>query len=293
MGRLAVAPGWRLPRRRGREGWVVATLRCVVDARTGEAVGQPLRCRTMVLNCGTEFYKLSRRMPGWGVGWGKMFSMSELRAAEGRRGRTRSADVGRELLVAAEGVLAREGPGGLTVRAVAAEAGIAPMGVYNHLGGKDGLVEALLVRGFDRLRAAVEPGGEPGVLERLGSSQCRYREFALANPHLYAMMFENAVSNRGSSPAYSEHAVAAFTVLVRTIELAAAGGVIAAPEPRAAAQQIWSAVHGAVTLELKGLIQVPDPEAAFRALVSTLLRGLAQTPALPTASPSPFPGSPS
>jgi Tetracyclin repressor-like, C-terminal domain len=51
--------------------------------------------------------------------------------------------------------------------------------------------------------------------------------------------------------------------------------VITAPEPRAAAQQIWSAVHGAVTLELKGLLQVPDPETAFRALVSTLLRGLA------------------
>ena len=68
-----------------------------------------------------------------------------------RRGRTPSADVERELLAAAETVLVRDGPGGLTVRAVAAEAGIAPMGVYNKLGGKDGLVDALLIRGFDRL----------------------------------------------------------------------------------------------------------------------------------------------
>ena len=73
-----------------------------------------------------------------------------------RRGRTPSADVERELLAAAEAVLVRDGPGGLTVRAVATEAGIAPMGVYNRLGGKDGLVDALLIRGFDRLGAAME-----------------------------------------------------------------------------------------------------------------------------------------
>src|SRR5882724_2043572 len=85
-----------------------------------------------------------------------------------RRGRTPSADVERELLTAAEAVLVRDGPGGLTVRAVAAEAGIAPMGVYNRLGGKDGLVDALLIRGFDRLRASLEAAqsdtAEPDML---------------------------------------------------------------------------------------------------------------------------------
>jgi AcrR family transcriptional regulator len=204
-----------------------------------------------------------------------MSCMNETRAVAGRRARTRSADVERELLAAAETVLVREGPVGLTVRAVATEAGMSHMGVYNHLGGKDGLIEALLARGFDRLRAAVEPGDESDVLDRLRNAQLRYREFALANPHLYAMMFENAVPHKRSLPAFSEHAAAAFTALVHNIELAAATGAITAPEPRKAAQQIWSAVHGAVTLELKGLVQVPDPEAAFRALVSTLLRGLA------------------
>ncbi|MFD9734544.1 WHG domain-containing protein [Umezawaea sp. NPDC059074] len=199
--------------------------------------------------------------------------MNETRAA-GRRSRTRSVDVERALLAAAEAVLAREGPGGLTVRAVATEADIAPMGVYNHLGGKDGLVEALLTRGFDRLRAAVEPGDESDALARLSGSQTRYRAFALANPHLYAMMFDTGASQRKTSPLFTERAAASFTALVRNIELAAATGAITAPDPRLAAQQVWSAVHGAVILELHGLLQVPDPEAAFHALVATLLRGL-------------------
>src|SRR5215472_18001843 len=115
-----------------------------------------------------------------------MFRMSE----PGRRSRTPSAEVERELLAAAETVLVRDGPGGLTVRAVAAEAGIAPMGVYNRLGGKDGLVDALLIRGFDRLRAPIEASRERDMLTRFRTCGMRYRQFALANPHFYAIMFE-------------------------------------------------------------------------------------------------------
>src|ERR1700735_2881648 len=88
-------------------------------------------------------------------------------AQGGRRGRTPSAGVEREWLAAAEAVLVRDGPVGLTVRAVAAEAGIAPMGVYNRLGGKDGLVDALLIRGFDRLPGARDGTPRPGRAGRV------------------------------------------------------------------------------------------------------------------------------
>src|SRR6202035_5492948 len=85
-----------------------------------------------------------------------MDGMRTASTAPGRRARTPSSDVQRELISAAEQVLVRDGPGGLTVRAVAAQAGIAPMGVYNRLGGKDGLIDALLIIGFDRLRASID-----------------------------------------------------------------------------------------------------------------------------------------
>ena len=193
----------------------------------------------------------------------------------GRRSRTPSAEIERELLAAAETVLVRDGPGGLTVRAVAAEAGIAPMNVYNRLGGKDGLVDALLIRGFDRLRAAIEAGREPDMLARLRSCGLRYREFALANPNFYAIMFEDAIPREHESTEVTEHARGSFAALVRLVELASASGVIAAPNPLEAAQQIWSAVHGAVALELKGLVLTPDPEATYGAFIDTVIRGLA------------------
>jgi AcrR family transcriptional regulator len=206
-------------------------------------------------------------------------SESPLRTVTGappaRRSRTPSAEVERGLLAAAEAVLVREGPGGLTVRAVAAEGGIAPMGVYNRLGGKDGLVDALLIKGFDRLRATLEAGDEPDTLERLRSCCLRYRAFALGNKHFYAIMFEEAIPRGRDSAEVGERARAAFGVLVRAVELAAAARVLDAPGPFEAAQQIWSCAHGAVALELKGLVLTADPEAAYRALVETLIRGLA------------------
>jgi AcrR family transcriptional regulator len=209
-----------------------------------------------------------------------MFCMSEAGASApgaARRSRTPSAEVERELLSAAEAVLVREGPGGLTIRAVAAEAGIAPMGVYSRLGSKDGLIDALLIKGFDRLRAAIEAGRELDLLARLRNCGLRYRQFGLDNPHFYALMFEEARPHAHEDEAgeVATHARAAFGALVRNVELAAAAGVIAAPDPVETAQQIWSGVHGAVALELKGLVLTPDPAVTYAAFIETIIRGLA------------------
>lgn len=192
-----------------------------------------------------------------------------------RRNRTPSTEVEPLLLAAAEAVLVRDGPGGLTVRAVAAEAGVAPMAVYSRLGGKDGLVDALLILGFDRLRAAIEAGHEPDIAARLYNCGLRYRNFALGNQYFHAIMFQDAIPRGRTSAEVAEHAIAAFGALARTVELAAEAGVLATADPLQAAWQIWSAVHGAVAFELSGLIPAPDPEAAYRAFLQVIISGLA------------------
>lgn len=190
------------------------------------------------------------------------------------RARTPSADVQTALVDAAEAVLLREGPGAVTVRAVATEAAVAPMGIYNRLGGKDGLIDALLIRGFDGLRAATAGRGEPDALQGLRAAGVRYREFALANPQYYAVMFLGAIAHTKESPAVAEHAAAAFGELVTHVATAMAAGQILTADPCEIAQQIWSSVHGAVTLELGDLILTPDPTITYQALIDHLLRGL-------------------
>lgn len=192
------------------------------------------------------------------------------------RGRTPSSDVERALVDAAEAVLVREGPTGVTVRAVATEAGVAPMGVYNRFGGKDGLIEALLVRAFDELRAAVESRGEVDPLERLLASGRRYRDFGVTHPQHYAVMFGQAISGDVMTDRVGDHAETAFGALVAHVEYAMAGGAIASGHSFDVAQQIWSTVHGAVGLELNGLIKTEDPAATYDRLLRLLVAGLSR-----------------
>lgn len=211
---------------------------------------------------------------------------SGARAAR-RKARTPSLDVRRELIAAAETVLVRDGPAAVTVRAVAAEAGIAPMGVYNRLGGKDGLIDALLIIGFDRLRDTVNDGHERDPITRMRACGQRYRQFALANRHFYAIMFEDALPRGDFSDEVAEHAATAFGALESFVTTVAAEGLIETADPREAAQQIWSSLHGAVALELKGLVLTSDPAATYTALNETLIRGLARPAAAQPAAAQP------
>jgi hypothetical protein len=112
--------------------------------------------------------------------------------------------------------------------------------------------------------------------ERLRGCGRRYRQFALANPHFYSIMFEDAIPHdHDRNEEVKAHAKATFGALVRNVELAAAAGVIEAPDQFEVAQQIWCAVHGAVALETKGLVLTPDPAATYADYIDTIIRGLA------------------
>ena len=199
--------------------------------------------------------------------------MTTTKRARSARSRTPSRDVQAALVDAAEAVLLRDGPAGVTVRAVAIEAGVAPMGVYNRFGNKDGLVEALLMRGFEGLKRAVAAHGELDPLDRLQRSGVRYREFALANREQYGLMFGEALTTEPSEE-FRACAGGAFDELVEHVSLGMAAGRLIPGEARDAAQQIWSAVHGAVALEMSGRMRVDDPEANYLELLDLLVRGL-------------------
>jgi AcrR family transcriptional regulator len=189
-------------------------------------------------------------------------------------GRTPSRAVEQALVDAAERVLVRDGLGGVTVRAVATEAGVAPMGVYNRFGSKEALLAAVLVRGFDELRAAVVADADPDPVRRLLASGRNYRRFALAQPRHYGAMFGGRQLPPEASAELVEHAGAAFQGLVDHVRYAMALGAVRTGDPVETAQLIWSAVHGAVSLELGGSVLTPDPAATYEALLQLLVDGL-------------------
>jgi AcrR family transcriptional regulator len=189
-------------------------------------------------------------------------------------GRTPSRAVEQALVDAAERVLVRDGLGGVTVRAVATEAGVAPMGVYNRFGNKDGLVAAVLARGFEGLRAATAAAVEVDPVDRLLSCGRGYRQFALANPQHYGAMFGAGFAAAAPTGELVDRAVAAFQSLVDRVGYAMDRGVLRPGDRMETAQVIWSSVHGAVALELAGMNQVADPAANYERLLQMLLDGL-------------------
>ena len=102
--------------------------------------------------------------------------------------------VGSMLLKSASDLLAAEGPGALTVRRIANDAGVSTMNVYSRFGGKDGVVEHLFIEGFHRLAegmATVTETSDP--IADIRSCGAAYRQFAIDNPTLYSVMFDRVV----------------------------------------------------------------------------------------------------
>jgi AcrR family transcriptional regulator len=197
-----------------------------------------------------------------------------VRDTGGGGGRTPSLAVEQALVDAAERVLVREGLTGLTVRAVAAEAGVAPMGVYNRFGNKDGLVAAVLARGFEGLRAATASADDPDPVLRLLACGRDYRRFALENPQHYGAMFGAGFASAAPTPELVDRADAAFRSLVDRVRYAMDRGVLRHGDPVGTAQLIWSSVHGAVSLELAGMGQTADPAASYEELLQMTVDGL-------------------
>lgn len=190
--------------------------------------------------------------------------------------RTPSVEVSDSLLAAADRLLVQAGPSALSVRRIAAEAGVAPMCVYNRFGGKSGIIDHLFITGFDRLGAELAAVDTAGAAEALAQCGERYWGFAMAHPALYAVMFDRAVAGYVPGEEAHRHAAESFAAFVAHVRRAIDQGVLVDADPVDVAQQLWAGMHGLVSLRLRGLGFVEDVDAHRHRLVGTMLRGLSR-----------------
>jgi AcrR family transcriptional regulator len=190
-----------------------------------------------------------------------------------------ASGVRRRLLESAAELLDDEGPQALTARRIAAAADTSTMAVYTHFGGMPALVKQIVAEGFARLdqhQAAVPRTDDP--LADLLALAMAYRDNAMANPHLYAVMF-GATSLKGFqlTEADMEIGLNSFATLTDFVARAIESGRLRQAEPARVASQVWTAMHGYVMLELAGLHLPPDNpvEDVMLPLLTTILNGLA------------------
>ena len=218
-------------------------------------------------------------------------------SAAGTRARVRAA-LTREIADVARRHLATEGAAALSLRAVAREMGMASSAVYRYFPSRDELLTALIVDAYDALGTAAERA-EADVartdLRGRWRATCRAtREWALAHPHEYALLYGSPVPGYAApdttiAPAARvgvllcqvlSDGVAAGTVdpspdgaeagAALTPGLAESLGLPATLAPRAVTA--WSGLYGAVSFELFGHTHnvVADHAAHFETTVDRL-----------------------
>ena len=187
-------------------------------------------------------------------------------------------DQGHALLDAASRLLSAEGPGALTVRRMAAEAGCSTMGVYSRFGGKDGVVEELYKEGVELLFADMDLVQSDDPLDDLLVCNRRYRTNALAHGTHYMVVFGGVIPGFTPSPEAVAMSLEAFGRLAARVRRAQDAGLLVDEPTEEIAEIFWATMHGHVMLELIGMsATLGDPAARYERTLRMLFDGFAPT----------------
>lgn len=191
-----------------------------------------------------------------------------------RQLRTPSNQIGPDVLSAALELLAETGPDGFTVRAIAQRAGVAPMAIYNHFDGKNGVLEAIWTDGFEQLRSDLsETSGD--VKTDILNAGLAYRVFALGHRAHYTVMFMHRFVGFEPSLEAAHTAATAFQELVNHVERCQSEGLFATEKATNVAQMMWATCHGYVSLEILNENFSDDPDLTYVRLLTWLRDGMA------------------
>lgn len=151
-------------------------------------------------------------------------------------------------------LLQDKGAAALTVRNVATAAGCSTTGVYTYFGGKQGLVDAIFIEGFDSFDQAT--AGDESLIEAcLG-----YRRWAIDHPTHYLVMFGSAVPEHEPSEEALLRALESYDQLLATVRLVAPS-TNSEETNHGLAHHLWATLHGYVMLELRSM-GTPNGEEA-------------------------------
>ena len=185
------------------------------------------------------------------------------------------------LLQAAERVLERDGLAGLTLRAVAREAGVSHAAPTHHFGDLTGLVSELAAIGFRQFNTAMAGACGPGVapMQRMLARVRAYVAYAQAHPGMYGLMFRTERLDY-SRPALLEASRASFAGLAGAIGASRQEHIsddALTLDQAAAIARAWSLVHGFTMLLLDGRLKDVLSRSPGGTGVESLLEAMMKT----------------
>jgi AcrR family transcriptional regulator len=190
------------------------------------------------------------------------------------RPKTHDEALRERLLTCAAELIATDGVDALSLRKLATDVSTSTTAVYSLFGGKPGLIRTVYLeafKGFTRQLSAAPTSDDPAEdLIQLGLA---YRRYALAEPHLYALLFTDAArAHILQDVLLAEVSENGFRRLYDTVQRGVDSGIYVDESPDVIAVAAWGLVHGLMSLELQGNMpprEVMEPayERALRALV--------------------------
>ena len=159
-----------------------------------------------------------------------------------RSKRTPTLEIHGRILDAARRIVERDGVDGLTIRALSAQADVSPTSIYQHIGGKQAVCDALIDTYFTDLREQLIAIDESDPVLRLRRAGIIYREHALDAPGIYALVWMGQASDS------AQHCLDAITQIIRYGQ---AASVFRGDDPHLISSSIWLYIHGFIQFELR------------------------------------------
>lgn len=172
---------------------------------------------------------------------------------------------------AAARLYVEEGPAALTMRRIATDLGCGTMTPYRYYPNKESIMTAVRTRGMHRFSQALEQALDSPGDGRTRSRAVRdaYIAFARANTATYRLMFEYPEPHRDDA-AYREAHERMLRTVVAHVDVMIDEGRIQADAP-IFGHQIWAALHGAVMLEIAGMLPAGFDAASLHTRTVTAL----------------------
>lgn len=186
------------------------------------------------------------------------------------------------LLDAGAVLIEQEGISGVSLRAVAKEAGVSHSAPYRHFKDKNAMLRGIAATGFEilgrRLLQAVQVYPESPE-NQLISAGVAYVELAIESPQRHNLMFGGALPNDESDRSLEETSNTSLRGLANIIRHGQARGVFREGNPDDLALAAWSLVHGFAMLATTGKLDrraasKPDKLNLASTVASDFVRGL-------------------
>jgi AcrR family transcriptional regulator len=177
----------------------------------------------------------------------------------------------------AGGIIRREGTEGLTVRGLAAEAGVTTRAIYSLFSGLPELIGVLCARSTEamvRHHEAVPVTDDP-ISEFLPLALA-FRSGAQEQADLYERLYAPTIADDRLAVEYPPQVQRTLARVKDTIRRAILAGQLRPLDDQELFQGLWAIVHGLTSLELRGVLGTPEEcDRIWRGTITTHVRGLA------------------